>query len=492
MNIHDIELPPLPEWSKMDNLGGLVPSEIRQVLAVYAHAAIEADRKLAGDLEAQLEKALTERDDYHDMADQLAEQIAAITDQEIGEHSSGNNPWQNAMLAADEWIAKDIRRLTDGVDRKRRYEEAEVDTPTPEDMLNYAMYIAHERELHVGGHKHDEPNAIERFNAAVQRLIDGHSQRRGESVAWQFYDNGRWWNGDDRIKDHRKNTESAGYKTRDLYTALQPAEPSGASNLHKDSCGAQNENQAPQPTEPVRSSGADGIDYDKPQIGSTWRHYNGNLYTVEGFTNENTERPEKYPVTILYRGENGHVWSRPLSRWIDSMSFVKVNPVTTRPSMTDEQILELAQEKDLLAPYKKEYPSKWQEGICLKDIVLDFARALLESGVSEAPHKESFEEWSFNTGNSLLDELLYNTYRLNGDTINHDSALLWMDSLEKYQESVGLTAIPEGWKLVPVDLTQDMEIVGHRAFADATDLKLVRAWDAMLKAVPTYKKEDHE
>jgi hypothetical protein len=51
MNTHDIdiELPPLPEWSKMDNLGGMVPSEIRQALAAYACAAIEADRKRRGE-----------------------------------------------------------------------------------------------------------------------------------------------------------------------------------------------------------------------------------------------------------------------------------------------------------------------------------------------------------------------------------------------------------------------------------------------------------
>src|SRR5690606_82960 len=50
MNTHDkIDLPPLPEWSKMDNLGGLVPSEIRQALTVYARAAIEADRKRRGE-----------------------------------------------------------------------------------------------------------------------------------------------------------------------------------------------------------------------------------------------------------------------------------------------------------------------------------------------------------------------------------------------------------------------------------------------------------
>ena len=42
-----------------------------------------------------------------------------------------------------------------------------------------------------------------------------------EPVAWQFYQDGKWCNGDDRIKDHRKNTENSGYKTRELY-AEQP------------------------------------------------------------------------------------------------------------------------------------------------------------------------------------------------------------------------------------------------------------------------------
>lgn len=83
-------------------------------------AAIEAYRKRITELESQLEGVLSERDAHHDMADQLSEQIAAITGQEIGEHSSGNDPWQNAMLAADEWIAEDLRKLTDGSDRKRR------------------------------------------------------------------------------------------------------------------------------------------------------------------------------------------------------------------------------------------------------------------------------------------------------------------------------------------------------------------------------------
>ena len=47
---------------------------------------------------------------------------------------------------------------------------------------------------------------------------------QGESVGWQFYQHGEWWNGDHRIKDHRKNTEEAGFRVRDVYAAPQPAE----------------------------------------------------------------------------------------------------------------------------------------------------------------------------------------------------------------------------------------------------------------------------
>lgn len=57
------------------------------------------------------DRTLSERDRYHEIADDLAAQIAAITGVEIGEHSSANDPWQNAMLAADDFIAAQLRRL---------------------------------------------------------------------------------------------------------------------------------------------------------------------------------------------------------------------------------------------------------------------------------------------------------------------------------------------------------------------------------------------
>lgn len=70
-----------------------------------------AQGETPNDFDQELTQALEERDAAEDMADQLAAQIAAITGEEIGEHSSANNPWRNAMLVADEWIANDIRRL---------------------------------------------------------------------------------------------------------------------------------------------------------------------------------------------------------------------------------------------------------------------------------------------------------------------------------------------------------------------------------------------
>lgn len=38
-----------------------------------------------------------------------------------------------------------------------------------------------------------------------------------EVVGWQFYQDGKWWNGDDRIKGHKKNTQEAGFRIRDVY-----------------------------------------------------------------------------------------------------------------------------------------------------------------------------------------------------------------------------------------------------------------------------------
>jgi len=47
--------------------------------------------------EADHTRSLEERDRYHDVADKLAQAIADRYESDIGEHSSINDPWQNAL-----------------------------------------------------------------------------------------------------------------------------------------------------------------------------------------------------------------------------------------------------------------------------------------------------------------------------------------------------------------------------------------------------------
>ncbi|MFH7489522.1 hypothetical protein, partial [Pseudomonas syringae group genomosp. 7] len=48
-------------------------------------------------MDRALGEAIDQRDRYHEVADELADHIATITGADIGEHSSANCPWQNAI-----------------------------------------------------------------------------------------------------------------------------------------------------------------------------------------------------------------------------------------------------------------------------------------------------------------------------------------------------------------------------------------------------------
>ena len=56
------------------------------------HAKVESS--------AEYDKLMTERDYAEEMCDKLAEAISSLTGSEIGEHSSSNCPWENALVAA--------------------------------------------------------------------------------------------------------------------------------------------------------------------------------------------------------------------------------------------------------------------------------------------------------------------------------------------------------------------------------------------------------
>lgn len=57
-----------------------------------------------------------------------------------------------------------------------------------------------------------------------------------------------------------------------------------------------------------------------PEPNQCWRHTNGNIYLVLCIANEPDE--ERYPKTIVYRGENGKTWARRFDDWYRSMTYV--------------------------------------------------------------------------------------------------------------------------------------------------------------------------
>lgn len=56
-----------------------------------------------------------------------------------------------------------------------------------------------------------------------------------------------------------------------------------------------------------------------PQPGTWWQHQNGHVYHVVAVTNTTHAHPD-HPPQVVYRGEFGRWWSRPLSTWHEKMT----------------------------------------------------------------------------------------------------------------------------------------------------------------------------
>jgi hypothetical protein len=68
--------------------------------------------------DAAFEKALEDRDHYHDIADKLAEAVGALLGVEVGEHSSDNCPWEAALEAYESSEVPDVRELVEAAFRE--------------------------------------------------------------------------------------------------------------------------------------------------------------------------------------------------------------------------------------------------------------------------------------------------------------------------------------------------------------------------------------
>ena len=59
-----------------------------------------------------------------------------------------------------------------------------------------------------------------------------------------------------------------------------------------------------------------------PRAGQVYQHINSNIYTVVGVANEHSLRPD-YPPTVVYKGENGLLWAKPLTNFQRKMTRIK-------------------------------------------------------------------------------------------------------------------------------------------------------------------------
>lgn len=71
---------------------------------------------------------------------------------------------------------------------------------------------------------------------------------------------------------------------------------------------------------------------------SVWKHNNGNIYTVIEITNLDSKDLIKYPITVVYKGENGKIWTRPLTDWHRSFTKVKSLKESLRNEIPDNMM----------------------------------------------------------------------------------------------------------------------------------------------------------
>jgi len=64
-------------------------------------------------------------------------------------------------------------------------------------------------------------------------------------------------------------------------------------------------------------------------VGKQFKHRNGNIYTILLLTNTDStpERLKDHPIDVVYVGQNGKIWSRPLSDWYRSFVEHSINIV---------------------------------------------------------------------------------------------------------------------------------------------------------------------
>ncbi|HDS1648692.1 TPA: hypothetical protein QEL68_000376 [Stenotrophomonas maltophilia] len=129
-----------------------------------------------------LSETIDQRDRYHEMADELAGHIARITGVDIGEHSSANCPWQNAIEAAEEYepaqpspdgqdalAALPLYRLADDAKGNRGLHRDDTGSWVKLQDVERAL-AARQPDAAIGGHAHEIEDPCDVITRAAQKL----------------------------------------------------------------------------------------------------------------------------------------------------------------------------------------------------------------------------------------------------------------------------------------------------------------------------------
>lgn len=71
------------------------------------------------------------------------------------------------------------------------------------------------------------------------------------------------------------------------------------------------------------ADGSGKISINKPKAGEIYIHHNGIIYQVLYIANEESTN-ESYPETVVYQGNNGKVWTKPLNNFLEKMSKLNI------------------------------------------------------------------------------------------------------------------------------------------------------------------------
>lgn len=76
-----------------------------------------------------------------------------------------------------------------------------------------------------------------------------------------------------------------------------------------------------------------------PKVGGRYKHHQGSEYVVIAIANERSTRPDTYPVLVVYQGDDGAIWTKPLGEFKTKMQLIA--PERVEHQITDRGPVEV-------------------------------------------------------------------------------------------------------------------------------------------------------